>query len=134
MTRRAQLAIDLVEFLSIHDEGVTRAEAEAHLTALGCGYNAFHNLVSYIRNKAGEEVLVATYDRQRHVYVYALALTHKDGQGYLVVRRNKVRNETVNLVQLCDRMIDKFGDDPELRMVRAMLASVVTIMDAARSE
>lgn len=126
---RASAAIALVDFLALNPES-TRGEAEAHLSRLG-HHQALHHLVAYVREAVGDEVLTTRYDKARRAYVYALALTRQDGTDYVVRRRMKVRNEVNNLVDMCDRMTAKFGDDGELRMVRAMLSSVVTIMDAS---
>lgn len=121
-----QQAIAMVEFLAAHPDSTAREVCAAVRFT-----NTMGNVVHYVRNIAGEEVLTCRYDRGRRSYVYRLATDSAEGIRYVGARKVKLRNESANLVAMCDRMTAKFGPDPEVTMARALLGSIVTILDAS---
>jgi len=91
-----------------------------------------HSVISWVRNKAGHEVLVREYDRNTHTHLYRLGLSAEDGYRYVTDRKAKVRAETSNIVGILNRIEHRFPADfdAEMRMARVMLDSVVRLLDA----
>lgn len=118
--------IEVIDYLHKHpDSSREEIEAAVNITSY------FGNVISFIRNKAGEEVIVTAWDQAKHAYVYRLALDAGDGRLYVSKRTVKVRNESANLVGVCNRIIKQYGPEPKVLLAKALLESVVNILDAA---
>jgi hypothetical protein len=125
-TKMLQQGVRLIEYLTAHPDS-SRRDIERHVSFP----SYFHNVVGYVRNVVGEEVLTTRYDRARGTWVYRLALDSATGHEYVSGRKIRVRNEAANLVAICNRIENKFGPDREVALTRALLDSVVNILDAA---
>jgi len=125
----APQAITVIEYLHAHPNA-NRHQIERRLTEVhGPGHSAVHQVFSFIRNVAGQEILRC--DRTMKPPTYRLALSAADAYDYVVDRKRKVRNEASNLVRILDRCEAKYPGDVNVRLARAMLSSVVAIFDAA---
>jgi len=124
---RAQ-SIHLIEQLAKHPDA-TAADMKGWLVGqFGDGAMYVAHVVSHIRLIGGEEVLLCRHIKG-HGWTYRLALSAAEGRDYVRVRKFKVRNQAANLVTILDRVEAKWPGDPEVRYAKAMLESVVNLLD-----
>lgn len=125
---RIPQAITLIDWLGDHPNAtirqIDRALAEAH----GEYHTPAPALIAFTRNVVGEEVIRC--DRHTTPPTYRLAMSAADSYEYVVERKRKVRNEASNLVGMLDRTEKKYPGDAGVRVARAMLSSVVAMLDA----
>lgn len=93
----------------------------------------FGHGIAVLRNLFGDEIVTseAVKGCNETGWRYKLAQDRIEANDYIIRRKMQIRNGAANLIGLCDRTMKQFGPDPETALLKAMLTSIVTIVDAS---
>jgi hypothetical protein len=125
VSRIQQAADEIKDAMAANPEGITRAEIECFMTEP----HMFKKAVERLRLHVGRDVVVCQRSKTGQ-YLYLVAEAREVSDDYLRARKVTLRSGARNLATIADRAIARFGANRDVVMTRALLESVVRILDA----